>query len=183
MLACHRALRLHTTHNIRVITSSVNVRSPCHPRSLRGRLCCTAETSSQSVRELASDLHQLPTETSAVETTVTSDAAVSRGTGKNRRNGSNRSAAAAAPTTVAQSGPAAAEGKLPEVLSATFPETCPTLSAARRGKQVNPLHGPLLLCPASSRHMASLLSATCLHLLTFSCSYRCTTCCCCCCCC
>jgi hypothetical protein len=135
MLACHRALRLHTTQNVRLITFSVNLSRACNQRSLGGRLCCTAETSSQlAVRQLASDLQQVPSEALAAEKPEASDAGGSRSTGKNRRNSSNRSAAAAAPTTVAQSGPAATEGKLPDVLSATFPETFPTLSAARRGK-------------------------------------------------
>lgn len=38
------------------------------------------------------------------------------------------------PTVIAQSAAAASAGPLPEVLSATFPATFPTLSAARRGK-------------------------------------------------
>lgn len=43
-------------------------------------------------------------------------------------------------TTTRQAGAAAAAGPLPDVLAATFPETFPTLSAARRGELM------LLLC-------------------------------------
>lgn len=137
MQACHRLLRLQSTHSSLPFKSTANAVACCHRRSLRSRLCCTAETSSQSVPELASDPEHKHSQTDTTSQEHSARSGDKRSTGGDRRKSSSgsRPAAAASPTAVALSGAAAAAGKLPEVLSATFPETFPTLSAARRGKQ------------------------------------------------
>ncbi|KAF6253316.1 pseudouridine synthase [Scenedesmus sp. NREL 46B-D3] len=137
MLACHHAQRLYRSHSKRLNTFTPNVRTDCRHRSLRSLLRSTAETSSQSVRELAGDPQQNGFHQVRSATYDSSKSNGGRTSSNNRKSSSSSSSssssvAAAAPATVAQSGPAAAAGKLPEVLAATFPETFPTLSAARR---------------------------------------------------
>jgi hypothetical protein len=65
-------------------------------------------------------------------------------------------------TTVLQTGTAVTSGPLPEVLSASLPETFPTLSAARRGKRRLP--GPSRVCFHVTT--ASLSAAVVYHPLT-----------------
>jgi hypothetical protein len=148
MLACHRVLRLHATQNVHLISTRINVLTGCHHRSFGFRLCCTAETSSQSVRELASDPEQGQTVRKLSEDSARSSDSRSSSSDRRTSSSSSSSAAAAASAAVAQSRAAAAAGKLPDVLAATFPETFPTLSAARRGKAQTrvPHYGASCLC-------------------------------------